>query len=238
MLFKQQYRHPYEVIAVDSGSEDGAIAYLKKHPVSVVQIPPAQFNYANAYNRGVTQARGEYLVRLSGDCVPKNNKFLSELVSPLADPAVGATYGRYQTSGKTGYGYPEFWPARRFGPKQLRIHIPYRAFLGLRETGYKRQLLFNLAGGCFALKRSIWQQRPLNERLKTGEDGEYAWFLHLIGYDIVYVPQAVVIHEHPLIKMKKSPVRHFLKLIPYPVMGYWLKRLAGVDPYVKMRQEA
>ena len=55
--------------------------------------------------------------------------------------------------------------------------------------------VYEFAGGCCAVRKSTWEN-DLNERLLAGEDAEYSWFLHLIGYDIVYNPKAVALHEH------------------------------------------
>ena len=98
--------------------------------------------------------------------------------------------------------------------------------------------VYEFAGGCCAVRKSTWEKRPFNERLLAGEDAEYSWFLHLIGYDIVYNPKAVALHEH------KKDLGKTLRTYPgfnkwnwifnQNIRVYWLKRIfLGEDPYKK-----
>jgi GT2 family glycosyltransferase len=61
-----------------------------------------------------------------------------------------------------------------------------------------------LAGACCATRRGLWKERSFNENLLGGEDSEYALYLHLKGYDVVYNPKAEVLHEHKAATLKLS----------------------------------
>lgn len=241
VLIEQNLREQYEIIIVDSGSTDGAKEYarsLKK--VRLVEIPSKNFNFARAFNVGARVARGEYLIRLSGDAIPIGKSFLKELLSGFEDEKVGGVFGKYTTSGRKGWGYPDFWPAWRFPKKRTRYKVGPFPLMGLN--------LFNLAigpkaymfaGGCCGIRRVVWKMRPFNEKLIAGEDGEYSWFLHMIGLDVVYVPSAKVLHEH------KTNWKHTLwnylgsKWIwgfAWNVVSYWLLRLVGVDRFKKFKR--
>lgn len=232
-LLKQDLGGGYEIIVVDSGSTDGAVKYVESLPVKLVRIFPKTFNYARAFNTGAGKAKGEYLVRLSGDAVPLRGDFLTELVKPFDDPKVGGTYGRYTISGRKGYSYPNYWGGWRFPEKLKRYSV--KPVFGMGLIGRGGMHLYDFAGAACAVRREIWRKRGLNEGLVAGEDAEYGWFLHLIGYDIVCNPRAVVLHEHP-VKVSKA-VRTYLGLnkwqviFTWNILRYWLKRMAGIDPY-------
>ncbi len=237
VLKNQKVQGDYEVIVVDSGSTDGAVEYAKKMQVKVIEIDGKNFNYARAFNIGVKKARGEIVIRLSGDCRPKRNDFIWQMTKYFRDKKVGGVYGKYTVSGRTGYGYPNGWEEDKFGNKEKRIVSKKRFLSGLIETGEERQKLFSFAGGCCAVRRDLVNKRPFNERMKEGEDGEYAWFVHLMGYDIVYNPSAEVLHEHRLKKVNSKKYlfeQHHLYYLG-EAGKYWFERCLGKDRYRNYR---
>ena len=234
VLLNQNFEDKYEIIVLDSGSTDGAREYVEKLPVCLIKINSEKFNYAQVFNLGAKEAQGEYLVRLSGDAIPMGENWLVEMIKPFSDPKVGGTYGIYTISGRKGYGYPDFWPAERF-PKRLTRYSVKPALFGSFET---RRKVYNFAGACCAIRKNIWQKRPFNERLIGGEDAEYAWFLHLIGYDIVCNPKAKVLHEHKISKSRERSLIERLwfyrwqRIFTWEITKYWLKRIIFPTPQI------
>lgn len=199
VLLKQNLDSGYEIIVVDSGSKDGAKEYVKTLPVKLINISPENFRFARAFNIGAKQAKGKFLVRLSGDVIPKNENFLNEMVKPFTDKTVGGTYGKYTQTGKKGYSHPNFWPPSRFSDEVVRYSVKpnfFRFFLGNNQKYI--DYVTSFAGGCLSIRKRDWEKRRFNENLLAGEDAEYAIYLHLIGLDIVYCHKAEVIHEHKI----------------------------------------
>lgn len=247
VLLKQNIRGNYEIIVVDSGSTDGAVEYIKNLPkIKLVKINPERFNYANAFNTGAKVAKGKYLVRLSGDVIPTKDSFVSEMIKPFFDPRVGGTFGLYSITKRKGYGYPYWWPKERFPSKLTRYSQTPNPLTGVKIFGleYKQEetdKVHDFAGACCAVRRNIWEKRPFNESLLAGEDAEYAWFLHLIGYDIVCNPKAKTIHEHKIEKINKNAFRDKYGLTlwqfkySWNIIKYWFQRAVGLDPYKHLR---
>lgn len=245
-LKKQDFRGGYEIIVVDSGSTDGAREYLAKSGVILLKIRPEEFNYSKVLNLGGRKAKGKILVILSGDAIPLGKDWLAEMTRPFSDPKVGGVYGKYVITGRRGWGYPNFWPSLRFPQELTRYSVSPTPFLGVYFLGFPfgnpatALKTFNFAGACCAVRRSIWGKRPFNEELLGGEDAEYAWFLHLIGYDIVYNPNVAVLHEHKKEKIGNS-IRYALGLsdwqfvFNWQIIKYWLRRLFFGDPYKSLR---
>lgn len=197
ILLEQKFEEEYEVIIVDSGSTDGAIDYIKSKPIKLVEIRPKFFNYAEAFNAGAKVSKGEFLIRLSGDAIPVNENFIEEMIMPFKDPKVGGTYGRYTASGRRGYALPFDWPARRFPEKMTSYSVTPSIIKSLFSFKHREEIT-NWAGGCCALRREIWEKRHFNEKITAAEDAEYAVYLHLAGYSIVYNPKAIAVHEHKI----------------------------------------
>jgi len=241
ILLKQDLKGGFEIIVVDSGSTDGAIEYVKALPVELERIKLKPFNYARAFNLGARRAQGKYLVRLSGDAIPQKEDFLSQLLKPFFDSKVGGTYGRYTLSGRTGFDYPHYWPAERFPQETVRYSVKPQPFRMIFD-GNHRKLIANFAGAACAIRRKLWQKRPLNENLSAADDAEYAWFLHEIGYDIVYNPKAIVIHEHVVDRLnqeERTAVFFTLwkrQLVAAEIKYYW-KKFTGRDPFRKLKIE-
>lgn len=246
---RQTIQGSFEIIVVDSGSGDGSVEYVRSLGLGIVNISPKEFGYAKAFNIAARRARGDYLVRLSGDVIPIGTTWLSHLLKPMKGKYVGAVYGKYVVSNRPGYDFPPFWPKKRFPDTQKRFSVKPTLTMGLlrpKPLIEKLEDLFSLAGGCFTIRKSMWESRPFNENLILAEDGEYAFFLHLYGYDIVYEPKAIVLHEHPRrnVREKKGLLHSYfldsgismaeLVLLRENISN-WLHRFILPDPYKRLR---
>ncbi len=170
-----------EVIVVDSGSADGAQAVARAYGARLVEIAPASFGYARAHNAGAERARGEFVVRLSGDAVPAHPCWLRRLLRPFRDPSVAATWGSQSL------------PAHVRNPlERLAQRLSYDN--GRRPRRHTRDT--TVLGCNMAVRRALWAAHPYDERLPQAED--YAWTHHWYrrGHAAVFVPAAPVIHGH------------------------------------------
>lgn len=241
ILQRQLFNEKYEIIVVDSGSTDGALEYCKTQKVKVISITPENFNYAYALNKGASVSKGEYLIRLSGDCIPLGRNWLCEIMAGFIDGKVGGVFGKYSISGRAGYGYPDYWPKWMFPNKVVRYSIKPFLFMGAQISHLLigNPKVFEFTGGCCAVRKSIWENRHFNERLIAGEDAEYSWYLHLIGYDVVYNPKIESLHEHR-INLAKTYKNYFginwwnIKF-KSSIWKYWFKRILHGDPYKDFR---
>ena len=67
---EQQNFKSYEIIVVDSGSDDTTLQVVESRGVSCI-VNLEQFRPGLALNRGIEVSRGEFLVILSAHCIPK-----------------------------------------------------------------------------------------------------------------------------------------------------------------------
>jgi glycosyltransferase involved in cell wall biosynthesis len=238
-ICNQEYKGKVEIIVVDSGSTDGTLDYLRLNKIKIILYKLNKFNYAQAFNLGASNAQGNFLVRLSGDCIPVGKSWLQCLIDEFSDTKIGAVYGKYIVHNRYDYDFPSSWPASRFPKYKERYHITNNFLMGLIEHGDKRKNLFNLAGGCYVIRKDIWKLRKLNINMSSGEDGEYAWFLHLLGFDIVYTPNSRVLHEHKKMigheKLKNNIQKKIKEIFVMEILKYWLLRLVFIDKYKQIK---
>jgi len=95
-LEKQDFDRPFEVLVIDSGSTDGTLDILKRHPdVRVHSIPNAEFGHGRTRNLAAQLANGEFVAFLTHDAVPSTKHWLSEILDPFERfPQVVAVLGK------------------------------------------------------------------------------------------------------------------------------------------------
>jgi len=175
-VLRQEEAPAFEVITLDSGSEDGTLTLLERYPVRLEHLPAGTFSYGRALNRGAELARGEIVVYLSAHCRPLDLHWLATLVAPFVDPTVVAAFGRQV-------------PVQGVNP------IEAIATLGNFPPEPPTRVLFSTANG--AVRRAAVLARPFDEEIAIAED--HLWASDTPVSDrIVYIPAAAVTHSHPM----------------------------------------
>jgi len=167
-----------EVIVVDSGSSDETVAIAERYGSKIVRITPEAFTFGRSLNWGVAAATGALVVNISAHCYPVYPDWLEKLLAPLRDREVAVSYGK-QRGGKTNH-YSEYQFFRKYFPdvSQPRQGQPYSHNANA------------------AIRRSLWEQQPYNEKVTGLEDLAWSSWGQEQGYEIAYVAEAEVIHLH------------------------------------------
>jgi rhamnosyltransferase len=177
IIFSQTINN-IEVILLDSSDRENNHDLFVKYPVKIIKIEPKTFNYSNAVNKGASVAKGKFLIRLSGDAVPKNKVWLESLINNFKDKKVGGVYSRWINDAKSN------------------LFDRYIIFFAMR----KHKLVFtkapnwNAASG--ALRKEMWLKHPFNENLRFCDDWDWSRTIQKDGYAIVYEPRSVIYHSH------------------------------------------
>jgi glycosyltransferase involved in cell wall biosynthesis len=170
----------FEVIVVDNGSTDGSDRIAAQHPVTLVYERDTLTSYA-ARNRGISAARGDIVVFTDSDCLPRPG-WLRALVEAFEDDAVPAAGGPIEEAppdSDLDRLIRELFPI----PNVERLQGTYLPAIVGGNAAYRRDLLLKV--GMF------------NAALYTGGDLDLSWRVQkLAGQSAVFVPQAVVIHDH------------------------------------------
>lgn len=168
-----------EVVLVDSGSTDNTLAVAKEHEVNIVHIDKSEFTFGRSLNIGCEAAKGEYLVFISGHCIPCDVNWLHNLVSPLITNEYAYTYGR-----QVGY------EGSKFSEKQLLKKYFPKGVQSVSSGGF----FCNNANA--ALRKDLWSDYQFDEKLTGLEDMALAKEMVADGYKIGYAANSVVFHIH------------------------------------------
>ena len=91
---KKTNNSKFEIIIVDSGSKDRPLEIARNYNCIIRQIDKKEFSFGKSLNVGCETAGGEFLVFLSGHCIPVSNDWLVNLIYPLQEQIVDYVYGR------------------------------------------------------------------------------------------------------------------------------------------------
>ena len=175
-VFKQDYKD-FEVILVDNVSTDKTIEKALQFNITKV-ITCEDFRPGLALNMGIRESKGEYIVCLSGHCIPVNEEWLSNLIKNFSDEEVAGVYGRQEPLAFTSDS----------DKRDLSI------IFGLDRRTQKKDSFFHNANSM--LRRKLWEENPFDETLANIEDRVWAEKILHEGYKIVYDPMASVYHYH------------------------------------------
>ena len=196
-LARQTYRC-FEVIVVDDYSSDGTDQMLedmtRQHGELVLRVLRNE-SHAGANpsrNRGVAAAEGDLVAFLDSDCVPEPS-WLENMISAFKDERVAAVSGRVVEP-----------------PPQNIYELTFKGTNRLHRAGAAHRLV----AGNLCVRRSILRRYRLDEDRadpakdsqgkpdtavsgRGDEEGLYL-MLRAAGHVMLIVPEAVVLHVHPL----------------------------------------
>lgn len=198
-ILEQTVPWDFELLIMDSSSDDGSIERLPKHPsLRVERIERRSFQHGRTRNALAERARGEYLAFLTQDALPVDRTWLYNFVTVLAHFPDGAgAFGRH-------YAWPEASPFTKrdlknafesFGEDPLRLARDTKVErYESGDIGWRQRLHF-FSDNNALLRRGVWKKIPYPE-VDFGEDQVWADRIIAAGYAKIYVPSAGVFHSH------------------------------------------
>lgn len=167
-----------EVIIVDSGSTDSTLEIAEKFACRVTHIAQEEFSFGRSLNIGCEFAGGDFLVFISGHCIPIDAHWLHNMILPLHEGSARYAYGR-----QMGRDHTKFSESQYFD----KTFPPYSK---IPQLGY----FCNNANA--AITRDAWETHKFDEELSGLEDMDLAKKLEASGGKIAYVADAAVYHIH------------------------------------------
>jgi rhamnosyltransferase len=174
-VFAQDYGN-FEVIIVDNNSTDKTIEKIKQFDVKLITLE--KYLPGLALNVGIREADGEFIVCLSGHCIPVNNQWLSQLLLPMEDPKVAGVYGRQEPMSFTS----------DMDKRDLML------VFGLDPKRQTKDPFFHNANS--ALRKELWGNDPFDEETTNIEDRIWGKRMIDLEYSLFYQPSSKVYHYH------------------------------------------
>lgn len=185
---QEQSVSPAQILVVDSLSQDNTLKICGAFGVDIIQIEAKTFDHGGTRNLAASRATGDILVFMTQDALFVDGDCLENLIEPLDDPSIAASYGRQVPKEDAN-------PIERFlrffnYPSSGRI----KGIEDLPRLGVKT---FFFSNACSAIKKSAFKEMG-GFPLKTimNEDMFLAAKLLMRGYKIAYQPNAIVYHSH------------------------------------------
>ena len=166
-----------EVILVDNESRDKTVEKAKQFPIKKV-VTCTDYLPGKALNLGIREAGGEFIVCLSGHCIPVNAHWLANLLRNFDDPGVAGVYGRQEPM--------------VFTPDADKRDL--LLLFGLDRKVQKKDSFFHNANSM--IRKAFWDAIPFDEAVTNIEDRAWAQQMLQRGYTIIYEPEASVFHHH------------------------------------------
>lgn len=212
-LANQTFDRPWEVLLVDNGGEDdlaAAIAPFKDRlpGLRIVMATDARGS-AHARNVGARAARGEVLLFADADDVVGAG-WLAAMVEALKRHAFVACRMDFEKLNPGGEG-------------RSRNSIQQQ---GLQAYTYPK-FLPHAAGGTLGVRRAVHEAvGGFDTSLLRLQDTDYCWRIQLAGFELVFVPDAVV--HYRLRETLSDTWRQAFKYGEYNVKLYQLYRSKGM----------
>jgi len=169
---------PFELVAFDNASTDGTREALAKIATRIIDVPAGGYVPGRVLNQAMGATHGDVVAFLNSDCTPTDAGWLERLLAAGSDPAVAAVFGRQ---------------IPRPGCHPIHALDTERAYGdGARHRTWRH--FFSMASS--AIRRPVWESMPFDEGLKYSEDIDWTWRARQAGFEIRYVPDAVVMHSH------------------------------------------
>lgn len=188
MTLQKQSVKPEQILVVDSSSNDDILNVCSGFEIDVVQVGSRSFDHGGTRNLAASFAKGEILVFMTQDALFKDAECLRNLIRPLEDPLIAASFGK-QVPKKDANPIEIF--ARQFNYPSVGL---VKRLEDLPKLGVKT---FFFSNACSAIKRSAYEEvGGFPQKTILNEDMFLAAKFIVKGYGVAYQPDAVVYHSH------------------------------------------
>lgn len=192
---------PYTVWVVDNGSQDGSAAFVREQFPAVQLIENAHnAGFARASNQAIRASAADLILLLNSDAEVTAGS-LPVMLAWMADrPKVGALGpklvnpdGTFQASYAR---FPTIWSELTLLTGLARWTLGPHAPSPRPVAGEGPGLVDWVAGAALLVRRSAIEQVGLLDEnyLMYSEETDWCWRLHRAGWEVWYLPPAVVIH--------------------------------------------
>jgi glycosyltransferase involved in cell wall biosynthesis len=182
-LLPQTIGREVEILVIDDGSTDNlAEIVLRYGRAGVRLITQVSTGPAAARNRGAAEAQGRIILFTDDDCVPMPD-WLQAMTRPFEDAAVVGVKGAYRTRQKSLVA--RFVQIEYQDRYRKMAALPRIDFIDTYSAGFRRDSFLEMTG------------YDTSFPVACAEDVELSYRMSARGWEMLFVPDAIVYHTHP-----------------------------------------
>jgi rhamnosyltransferase len=179
---------PDQILTVDSSLNDDTSEICKAFRADFIQIDAKTFDHGGTRNLAAARAVGDILVFMTQDTFFRDPGCLGNLIRPLDDPRIAASYGR-QVPKEDANPVEKFVRSFNYPSMGMIKGIDDLSRLGIKT--------FFFSNACSAVKKTAFiEVGGFPNKTIMNEDMFLAAKLIMKGYKIAYQSDAVVYHSH------------------------------------------
>ena len=214
-LIEQTFR-PVQILVIDSFFDDATSTICKAYGADLIRIDATTFDHGGTRNLAASKAKGKILVFMTQDTFFRDETGLENLINPLKNPMIAASFGRQIPTGEAD-------PVEAF--VRYFNYPPTPTIKGIDDLPRLGIKTFFFSNVCSAIKKSAFEEvGRFPERTIMNEDMFLAAKLIMKDYKIAYQSHAIVYHSH-----NYSLTKQFKRYFDIGVFFYrnrWIKDLA------------
>ncbi|MGV1003220.1 MAG: glycosyltransferase family 2 protein [Candidatus Nanopelagicales bacterium] len=178
-----------EIVVVDNEADPTAMSSIRVPGVRVVTAG-RNLGFSGGANFGAGQATGDVLVFVNSDAVVAPGA-IAALAGAVASPSVGLASGSIRLAAE-----PELLNSA--GNPVQYLMFSWAGGYRLPATPGPVSRVASISGSAFAVRREVWQRLGGfdAEYFAYCEDVDLSWRAWQAGYEVLYVPDAVVSHHY------------------------------------------
>lgn len=187
-LMKQSIKPSHIWIMQTIQREGEALLQSKEERIHVLPVMQSEFDHGGTRDRGIRQSEADFVLMMTQDAMPVDDKLLETLVYALDDPQIGVAYAR-QLARKSA-GRLERLTREYNYPSESRV----KSLADEEKMGIKTYFCSDV---CAMYRRSYYEE--LGGFVKPAifnEDMIMAYHMIHAGYQVAYCAEAKVIHSH------------------------------------------
>ena len=239
-LLKQEVDFNYEILLIDSSSNDNSIDSIKTDQrISLYTILQENFQHGKTRNLAVALSKGEFVAFLTQDAIPSNKFWLKNIVKPLiADDNTCAVFGKHiahkNHSFMTKNSIKNFFDKFE-KPFKYRMDDDLTRYFS--EIPSNRQFLHYYSDNNSCLRKSYWESFPYQD-VDYGEDQLWADWIIKCNKTKAFAHNAIVYHSHDYSKDEEfercyTEAKFFLKYFGYDLSQNRLEIESGLEDEAK-----
>jgi len=194
---KQKVDFLFEIVAIDSGSTDGTIEFLKKQSdIRFGEIPNSEFSHGGTRQKGAEMAKGEFVVFVTQDATPKDENWLANMVRNFEDEEVVGVCCRVIPR-KDAYILKKIEVNNDLSGRTERVEAKIKNKEEFEKLSFpeKRCNYYFFNDVSSSVRRNYILQNHLPP-INFAEDVEFAKKALDNGKKIIFEPEAIVHHSH------------------------------------------